>query len=104
MSSLLKRHSTLLAFTLSIAASTAFVACGDDDGDGPKPGDDGGSGGSSSGGKTGSGGAATGGKTGSGGVGGAGGGPGSGGKMNPPDVDVPDVTSSGDAASDAAED
>jgi hypothetical protein len=106
MSSLLKRHSTLLAFTLSIASSVAFVACGDDDPNAPAT-EDGGSGGKGTGGKAsggsggGSGGTATGGSK-----GGAGGGPTTGGKGGVP-VEAGEggpIDSNGDAASDASDD
>jgi len=110
MSSLLKRHSTLLAFTLSIASSVAFVACGDDDGENP-PAGDGGTGGKAGG----TGGAkATGGSTGSTGgakaTGGAGGGPSTGGSKSTGGTpgtggDGGDpIPSNGDAASDASDD
>ena len=64
MRSLARRHTTLLAFSLCVATSTAFVACGSDESNGgPGPVDDGGTEGSVySGGQTGSGGKGSGGK------------------------------------------
>jgi hypothetical protein len=114
--SFVRRHSTLVAFTVSLGASVVFVACGSDNTgtstDGGTGGTDGGiieTGGSSSGGKGGAGGTAgkggTGGTAGSAGKagGGAGGGvagsAGSGGEAG----DSGDViTSNGDAAADSA--
>jgi hypothetical protein len=109
MRTLLRRHTTLAAFSLSLAASTAFVACGSDSTT-TAPSSDGGDAGvrTGSGGATGTGGRAsaggaanTGGKggAGTGGKGGAGGtgGKGTGGKGAGGDT----VTSNGDASSDA---
>ena len=109
MRTLLRRHTTLTAFTLSLAASTAFVACGSDSttstatdggfdaGIGNRTGSGGatGTGGrASAGGTAGKGGA--GGTAGKGGAGGTGG-KGTGGKGTGGDT----VTSNGDASSDA---
>src|SRR5258708_88364 len=74
--SFVRRHSTLIAFTVSLGASTVFVACGSDSNN---PGTDSGAGGSeeaggASSGGGGAGGAAAGGAGGTGGAGARGGG------------------------------
>jgi hypothetical protein len=114
--SFVRRHSTLAAFTVSLAASGCFVACGSDSNGGTSheeagAGGSGGSGGGTTGGSSGSAGKAgaagsTGGKAGGGGTGG--GAAGSGGKAGsggtgmgggqPVTDSGPDVTSNGDAA------
>ena len=110
--SLVRRHTTLVAFSLSLAGSATFVACGSDTssvsgtGDAGKDGGTGG-GGSSAGGGTSTGGTGAGGKA-AGGAGGAGTGGkaagGAGGKAAggaggaPMDSGADSMTSNGDSA------
>ena len=97
----LRRHGTLIAFTCSVASSSAFVACGSDTSTGAgsvdfDAGGDGMAGATgTTGGATGNGGATSGGA----GNGGAQGGSGNGGAT--PMDSGPDVTSNGDASNDA---
>ena len=105
--SFVRRHSTLIAFTVSLGASAVFVACGSDSNN---PGTDGGTGGatpdSGTGGSTSTGGKSSGGSAGKGGTGGVGtggkggtGGLGTGGKGG---TGGTMMTSNGDAATDGA--
>ena len=92
--SFVRRHSTLIAFTVSLGASAVFVACGSDNNGTVTDSGAGGSvdSGPTAGGKTGTGGTtSTGGKTSTGGTTAAGGKTGTGGAT---------VTSNGDAALD----
>lgn len=109
---LVRQHSTLFAFSVSLAASVTFVACGSDEGTttgggtggtdaGATGGSSGTGGGSSTGGTAGTGGtSATGGTAGTGGTSATGGTAGTGGSTSPTDSGSDSMTSNGDAMTD----